>query len=122
MIDLRFMLLKPKLERINDTYKTETENYDIINFDYKGYSSFQMAVFLKAVNEVYGENIDNQMEIRFCIDSLFERNATMVKIQFVVFVVGFLMPFMIQILNEATNNLVVGLNVMCMITQILFLT
>jgi hypothetical protein len=122
MIDLRFMLLKPKLERINDTYKTETDNFDIINFDYKGYSSFQMAVFLKAVNEVYGDNIDNQMEIRFCMDSLFERNARMVKIQFVVFVVGFLIPFMIQILNACTNELVVGLNVICLITQILFLT
>lgn len=80
LIDLRFMLLKPKLEKINDWNQRDDDNFNIIDFSQDGYSQFQLSKFLLAINEVYGQEVDSQMEIRYCIDSLFERNLNIIKI------------------------------------------
>jgi hypothetical protein len=81
-----------------------------------------MSILLKAVNEIYGKDIDNQMEFRFCVNSLFEGNLTMIKVHFLIFLFGFLVPFMVQILDEANITLVIGLNVMCLITELFFIS
>lgn len=53
LIDLRFMLLKPKIEIINEMYKTETNEYELLDYSKNGYSQYQMSVFLQAINQVY---------------------------------------------------------------------
>jgi hypothetical protein len=54
LIDFRFIMLKPQLEYINGTHENETEKYDIVMIESTGYTSFRLANFLCAVNEVYG--------------------------------------------------------------------
>lgn len=40
LIDIRFMLLKPKIETINEMYRPETDNFQLLDFSNDGYSQY----------------------------------------------------------------------------------
>lgn len=72
-IDFRNMLLKPKLEKIaNRGWQLEKHHrqFDVIPGD-ELYSEFDVSRVLDALNSVYGKEIEYQVEVMHCIDSLF---------------------------------------------------
>ena len=73
------------------------------------------------VNEVYGDNIETRRDIQNIIDSLFVTTQKIIKVQFFIFIFGYMAPFILQLFYAESNGAVIALNTLCLITQIFFI-
>lgn len=120
-IDLRPVFLKPKLEKITGVYNQFQRKFQILQ-DKDGFSWFHYANFMKILNDIYGEDIEHQLEIRKTIDFLFYETKHYIQILLVVYVFGFFIPFILQMLFMSDGNSVIVLNCICLLTQCLFMS
>lgn len=86
-----------------------------------GFSLYELAEFLQVQNEKYGDKIEVQRDIKNIIDSIFMRTHWVIELQFLVFLFGFCLPFMIQLFYTRSAGVVVYCVLSCLITQVLFL-
>lgn len=123
LIDLRFMTLVPKIEQIIGRRMTVASSLHVQPKGNEGFSEYRFARFLEVQNEMFGKDVEKQEEIRKCIDYQFNKNVWLLKMQFYVFLFGFLLPFQIQMLKPGVikPTQVVFLMNVCMGTQIFFL-
>lgn len=123
LIDLRFLTLVPKIEQIIGRRKTVKDSLKLTPKGDNGFSEYRFARFLEIQNEMYGKDVEKQEEIRRCIDYQFNKNVWLLKMQFYVFLFGFLLPFMMSMLKPGfiKPETVVILMKICMGTQIFFL-
>jgi hypothetical protein len=96
-IDFRNMLLKPKLEKLMGGKVSEHSEFDICNVSEDGLSLFELCELINIINEAYGEEIENQTDLRHVIDAIFDKNSWIMRYQFRIFALGFFLPFVTQL-------------------------
>jgi hypothetical protein len=89
--------------------------YDVYMDDFK-LTKFTMDVF-----EKFGEDIEDQSDIRNIIDALFIKDAWVIRVQMFIFVFGFMIPFLLQLLSLRDPSSVMTCLNICLFTEILFL-
>lgn len=121
-MDLRCIVLKLKMEELIGSYGGyNTENEVQLDLS-KGFSWFNIANLMLIVNNCYGDDIDDHIEIMKAIDSVFETNKHIIKYEFLFFILGFYLPFVLQLVYIFHPTGVLVLNIICVITQVSFLT
>ena len=119
-IDLRYLLLKPKVELCVSRHRPRETRYRVPLKHLRGLSEHNFAMLLMALNQAYGKEIDDQLEVMRCIDYIFSKNLWIIKAQFYIFLLGFLVPFLLQMLQYQTTTYVILYNCSCLVTQMFF--
>lgn len=92
LIDLRYVLLVPRIEEIIGRHDSVNSDVALGNHP-DGVSEAQFGKFLELQNGMFGEDIDRQEEIKKFIDKLYFENLYLIKFQFYIFMGGFMLPF-----------------------------
>lgn len=77
-VDLRNLILRPKMEKIFGFYGVKDRKHKILQTD-ESYSEFDLTRLFMAINAEYGEQIEKQLEIQHCIDHIFDQNWYITK-------------------------------------------
>lgn len=115
------MLLVPKIAKVTKRFADRFKDFALESKGEDGICEFEFSMFLQLQNDFYGDDIDEQCEIQNIIDYLYFKNVWIIKSQFFLFILGFMIPFFVQITAKENPSLVVLTNTICLFTQCVFM-
>lgn len=72
---------------------------------------------------MFGEDVSKMDEIQYLINSMYFNDVWIIKMQFYIFLFGFMIPFLLQIRpieGLIEKKSIMWMNICCMITQSMF--
>ena len=79
-----------------------------------GNSPYELALLSNRLNELYGDEIENQMCVKFFIDSLFDETSAILKRLFFTYFFFFTLPFCVQAFSNDSFVVVIA-NISCLL-------
>lgn len=117
-VDSRALFIRGKIEETFEPEARTNRDYKIPT-DEEGFSPYSFSKFMNEINKVYGKDIEKQREVRHIIDATFLKYNWIIKSQFFIFTLGFLVPFIIQLFwldGIESRGAVIFLNCLCLLT------
>ena len=87
----------------------------------EGFSQSDISIMMLRLVELYGEDLELYRDIRHMIDAVFHSNSNVIIYKAVLYLMGFFIPFVYQMLFARSAGSVLVLNIICLITQLMFL-
>lgn len=94
LIDLRPAVIQQVLDDFQvAVFGHETQNLYQLCANKQALSIYELSALFEQINAKWGSEIENQKEIMYCIDALFDKLSPIVKIEFYFYLFCFLVPF-----------------------------
>ena len=90
-IDIREITLQKCIQDIMEKGEEHDESLDM------DFTIHDFSELLRDVHTMFGENIDEQPQVKNCIDAVFVKYSWIMKLQFLLFFCGYFVPFLVQL-------------------------